>query len=104
MSSSIPNPGHADGRVLPGAEWVHGSDRILYTKTTDSTPNLWIKRPSQSGAQITLPPVTRYLLSGTLTSHQSTNVASAAPHEPAGHVLPGGVPGARQPGSAEDVF
>ena len=69
-----------DGQATPllesfqGPEWVRGSDRILYTKTTDFTPNLWIKRPGALPAQITAPPATRYLLSGILTSRLTVKV------------------------------
>lgn len=57
-----------------GPEWVRGSDRILYTKTVDSVPNLWIKRPGLPPAQLTAPPATRYLLTGVLTSRSSVKV------------------------------
>lgn len=57
-----------------GPEWVRGSDRILYTKTADSTPNLWLKRPNLGVMQLTQPPVKRYLLSGILTSRLTAKV------------------------------
>ncbi|WP_224368316.1 hypothetical protein [Hyalangium versicolor] len=57
-----------------GPEWVRGSDRILYTKTTDATPNLWLKRPNLPPVQLTQPPAKRYLLTGILTSQLSTKV------------------------------
>ncbi|KFE71217.1 hypothetical protein [Hyalangium minutum] len=74
-----------------GPEWVRGSDRILYTKTVDSVPNLWIKRPGMSPAQITAPPAARYLLTGILTSRGTVKVVYRRKETLAGGGLSQGV-------------